>query len=349
MVNFPCPLFPNNTGYELSVVDIRVSVSCFSLLGSIFVIGLIWLFKKYKFFTQRLILYLSIASLISSIAYILGRFDYGSDNKQHLCIFTGFLLLYSDWSVLLSTIGVTANLFFKVTCERLSNKYEFIYVMLSFGVPVLFIWIPFTFDAYGPSGAWCWIRNKNVTDCTPFIKGKIIQLLVWYIPLYALILFLFIVYVYIAARVSYRVRTWQGLYDPQVQRQRILMREEIKPLMWYPLIYFLVQLFPFINRIVYNVTDNAYIGLFVLHVLTSPLTGVLIAFAYALDKETLKRLNWNSIKASLRFRSTSKIVTAYSAEETFEEELEATPRSTYFSESSEGEDENKRLVSTRID
>lgn len=27
--------------------------------------------------------------------------------------------------------------------------------------------------------------------------------------------------------------------------------------------------------------------------------GVLIAFAYALDKETLKRLNWNSIKVSL--------------------------------------------------
>ena len=42
-------------------------------------------------------------------------------------------------------------------------------------------------------------------------------------------------------------------------------------------------------------------------------------------------------------------MTAYSAEETFEEELEATPRSTYFSESSEGEDENKRLVSTQID
>ena len=31
---------------------------------------------------------------------------------------------HTDWAVLLSTIGVTANLFFKVTCERLSYKYE---------------------------------------------------------------------------------------------------------------------------------------------------------------------------------------------------------------------------------
>ena len=38
---------------------------------SVFVIALIWLFKKYKFFVQRLILYLSVAAFLSSIAYIL--------------------------------------------------------------------------------------------------------------------------------------------------------------------------------------------------------------------------------------------------------------------------------------
>ncbi len=43
---------------------------CILILCSLFVISLIWLFKKYKFFVQRLILYLSLSAFLSSIAYI---------------------------------------------------------------------------------------------------------------------------------------------------------------------------------------------------------------------------------------------------------------------------------------
>ena len=47
-------------------------------------------------------------------------------------------------------------------------------------------------------------------------------------------------------------------------------------------------------------------------------------------------------------RSTAQIVSTYSAEETYEEELETSRRS-YINESSDAEDESRRLVSTPID
>lgn len=34
-----------------------------------------------------------------------------------------------------------------------------VYVLLSFGAPMLFVWIPFTADAYGPSGAWWYVAK----------------------------------------------------------------------------------------------------------------------------------------------------------------------------------------------
>jgi len=52
-----CTLFHNLSEdekglYEEVVVDIRVSVACCSFIGSLLVIAMIWLFKKYKFHTQ---------------------------------------------------------------------------------------------------------------------------------------------------------------------------------------------------------------------------------------------------------------------------------------------------------
>ena len=45
------------------------------LIFSLFMIFVIWLFKKYMFFSQRLILYLSIAALCDSVAYMMGSIE----------------------------------------------------------------------------------------------------------------------------------------------------------------------------------------------------------------------------------------------------------------------------------
>ena len=50
--------------------------------------------------------------------------------------------------------------------------------------------------------------------------------------------------------------------------------------------------------------------------------GVLIVLAYAIDRDTLRRLNWSYIKASFKYRSTNDFVREYPATRDAEETAE---------------------------
>lgn len=317
--HFFCPLFANHTAtpyqaelYQRIVVDIRVSVSCFSFVGSLFVIGLIWLFKKYKFFVQRLILYLSISAFLSSTAYIMGRVDYdpSSHALMKFCEFQGFWLLLTDWMVVLSIFCVTFNLLWSVFTEKRHEKIEIFYVAFTFLAPIPISCIPFIHNSFGPSGAWCWIQSIR-DNCTPDRFAKYLQFGVWYVPQYIIIFSLFVMYIVIIVKLKTKVKSWQGTYDPNVERKKALLNGEIKPLVWYPTVYFVVCIFPLINRIYFSATDQPQLVLYVLHVLSAPLQGALTALVYALDRDTLKRLNWHNIKASFQYRNTDAVVREY--------------------------------------
>ena len=45
-----------------------------------------------------------------------------------------------------------------------------------------------------------------------------------------------------------QVKTWEGTYDPAVEYKKTLIKQEIKPLIWYPTVYFLITFLPLINR-----------------------------------------------------------------------------------------------------
>lgn len=333
-----CRLFHNYSEhkadlYESVVINVRVSMATVSFIGSLFVIILIWLFKKYKFFSQRLILYLSISAFLSSTAYILGRVDYdpNSESKLKFCKFQGFWLLYTDWTVLMCVVCITFNLLWNVftfigRTDKLSI--EAAYLVVSFVVTLCISCIPFIKQSFGLAGAWCWIRSKN-DDCSTFYFGNVLQFVVWYGPQYFFIALLFVMYIIVIFKIRQKIKSWQGTYDPAIEQEKMLLKREVRPLLWYPTIYFAVSLFPFINRIYYSLASSPSLALYILHVLSSPLPGALTALAYSLDKDTLRRLNWASIKASLQYRSTDDVVSeypiavaSYSGEETTDSEHE---------------------------
>ena len=68
-------------------------------------IFVIWLFKKYLFFSQRLILYLSIATLCDSVPYMMGTIDSPFGCKFQVIIrFIGSLLKISGFYYLLTVL-----------------------------------------------------------------------------------------------------------------------------------------------------------------------------------------------------------------------------------------------------
>ena len=111
-------LFTNSTGpncppYDQKIyatVAVVAAASGFtSLLADCFVIFIIILFKKWKFFSQRLILYLAIAASMVSVATIIQRVDY--DNQigsfySNFCAFSGFYSHISSWIFLNAIIAI---------------------------------------------------------------------------------------------------------------------------------------------------------------------------------------------------------------------------------------------------
>lgn len=289
-----------STEYKVAAA-LRAGVGLLSFLACLGVVLIIVLYKKYRFFTQRLILYLAIAAMIHSISYTLARVNYYSERPldDPYCYFGGLLNHYTAAVELLCVWCITVNLFANVILSRRTEKLELVYFLVSYFAPALWFWLPVWKEAYGTAGPWCGIRTLD-DDCNESTFGKWVIFGIWYMPLYISILLIFTASVVIFVKVHRDTKKWEGaLYSQQATRRKERTKEEIKPLMWYPVVYLALTVFSLISQ-VYNVVhpNHPVAVLWYLRLLTSPLRGAFIALVYSLDPETRKELRPSKLKAA---------------------------------------------------
>ena len=147
---------------------------------------LVFIFKLHKYFVHRLALYQVLAAFFYALALTFELvFLIVDKDKEYrwLCETISFFFLYSSWVKLLFTAWVVVHLFcFTVFYKNLQNL-EVLFVIISIVTPLLFTWIPFLSNVYGPAGAWCWIENwKNNCVDHPNPLGVIEQFTLWYGP-----------------------------------------------------------------------------------------------------------------------------------------------------------------------
>lgn len=285
-----CPLFPDNPGHCDALIHVRRGVSSISLIGCLFMIVVIWLFKKHVAFSQRLILYLSIAAFFDSIAYLMG--DIRPDGPT--CDFQAWWLSFFDWCVLMWVCIITFNLFMNVVKTKNIERFEIPLHVLGWVVPAIISFLPFAGNHYGPAGAWCWIVND-----LGWRFG------IWYGPLFIAIAVLVVTYIYIIVTLNRRLSTWHGTYDPDSERQAAMLKEDIKSLRAYPFIYLAASIFPLINRIQNAAApDDPVFALVILAALTAPLHGAMNAIVFGMDRETLRKLTPTQIKVAFMARMT---------------------------------------------
>ena len=99
------------------------------------------------------------------------------------CKFSGFAEHCTGWMELMATVSITLYVFLWVAFNKHTDNLEYGYVFLIFVFPMLFNWIPFTADAFGQAGAWCWIRNEDIYTCEEIVAGQVLQFVLWYVPL----------------------------------------------------------------------------------------------------------------------------------------------------------------------
>ena len=291
-------IFPEDV-YCQALGGIRRTIGAISVLSSIFILLLIFLFRRYEFTSQRLILYLVTATLFDALSYALGGFVL---TESALCTIDALYLHVVDWGVVVWVCNITVNLFWNVVILRATNRYfEIFYICAGIAVPLFFAGFPFIDSSYGPAGLWCWIVDDDV--------GQILRFLTWYVPLWTIIPGLFFAFLVIIAKLSWELRKWDP-YNPSADRYRELIRREIKPLILYPLVFLLLNIFPTINRIQNAIAkDNPIFALYALHAFSSSLLGVGCTLIFVVNRDTLKELKWSNFKQTVltRFKSRGKV------------------------------------------
>ena len=296
MVNSPCARY--NTSEFVALAAVNSALGGVSLLACLFVIGLIFLFKKYLIFTQRLILYLTVGAALESLCLVTQAAVYFPMTGAYkgYCVWSAFLNQTTNWSQLMAVCCITFDLFLTAVLNKKSRR-EWIYILAIFVFPILINWIPFIGPAYGPAGPWCWIQTVNLEmNCTMYKFGVTLSVVLWLGLLYPILTVVLVTNIFILASVRYQVRTFQGKYDPDTQKRKQMMAKVIQPLLAYPIIFFFLYIFSFINRVSVMVTSEPNMALFWLEAITTPLNGGIIALVYALDKDTRKRLRWSKLK-----------------------------------------------------
>ena len=253
-----------------------------SLTMCLIAVFLVFRLKLYKYFTYRLAMYQILSSLCLSVVEVsfLTLFNYDGDIYQQIaCKTTAFFLEYFVWIKLLFTICLVFHLFCLAVCLKNFQKLEIGYVLFSILFPLLYTWIPFIHNSYGVAGAWCWIRDWK-DDCANenYLEGISEQFALWYGPVFisltVSVVAVFIIVVVLAQRMcAHRNPEHECLIENHECNQNKKAIKELLPLLAYPVIFYILTLFPLINRVYSAISSNASFELVLAHSMTEPLYG----------------------------------------------------------------------------
>uniref|UniRef100_A0A3B4DIL5 G-protein coupled receptors family 2 profile 2 domain-containing protein n=2 Tax=Pygocentrus nattereri TaxID=42514 RepID=A0A3B4DIL5_PYGNA len=269
------------------ILTVKRATGAFSLVACLFMLFVIWLLRRYNSLAQKMIVSLTVAAFFDSVAYVMDE----SQAEGSLCNFQAWWLTYFDWSALAWVCLITMNLYLNLVREIRTEHYEIPYHLVAWGVPLLMSCLPLMRGYYGLAGAWCWIKDDHVAW----------RFGIWYIPLFILIFLMICCYARIICVANDRMQSWLGTFNPERERRKVSLAEEIRPLKWYPSVYLLVSIFPLLNRL-HNAAypKNPMFSLTLLHVLSAPLHG--LANALVFGKDTWSQLSNTGIKLALRSR-----------------------------------------------
>lgn len=323
--------YSNNSSdfsYEQEVVlySITGTVAGISFFCCLFVIFLIVIFKKYLFYTQRFILYLDIAAMLTSLARSINlsiKLDgISSEVTDYYCCITGFIDQYASACFLLAIAILTIDIFLRFVFSLPTRKIEALYVIFIFFFPALYCWVPFIYGQYGEAGPWCWIKGDTET-------GVILQFSLFYGPCFVVysvlfVLLLVLLFVLYLRRYDY---DYEASIDMHTAQNKAELRKDVKKLLVYPALIMLLNIIPFATRI-YDACANPLFVLWVFNAIVSPLEGAVIAMAFTFDRETRHRLTFNQIRsACFSFGSRNGGVTEYPAKITAAESVSTTASS----------------------
>ena len=152
---------------------------------------------------KRLSFGLITISVLDQLTYAMQLVHYYYRDEEY-CRVNAFFSQYFVTVELLLVLGISMALFFKIgekvfpswrlfaCCKKTKEKMftrhnmkiskpEVAIIVSVMLFPLLFLWIPFTTNSYGPFAAWCWIHSLQ-ENCTTNLAGRWEQICLVYVP-----------------------------------------------------------------------------------------------------------------------------------------------------------------------
>ena len=272
-----CFFWPEQPSQCQTIIILQYVCSSISFIFLFCVISIIFLFKLYQMFVQRLILFMCCCSFVNTAMY----FVHVDKISMVSCTVQGFFNQFMSWTELLWVCIITGNIFLSIHGYQLKHQEKKIH---------LFVWLTSLFWSiiplfgmnYGRAGSWCWIRREQTS----------LRFGVWYVPLILIIFVMLVLSMYMICCLSSLDQESDHFNSShfEQQQQRSLRQSEVRPLIAYPIIYLILNL----PMLIYRIDDAVhpervpdYI-LMLLSVIASPLLGAFNAVAFCIIEETLK-------------------------------------------------------------
>ncbi|XP_019850619.1 PREDICTED: uncharacterized protein LOC109581188 [Amphimedon queenslandica] len=289
------------TKYKV-LLGLRVVLSLISASFLVCMLFIIIIFKKYVFFTQKLILLLATCSLAYDVVAsmnVTALTAYRSKPDLYYCYVIGFFEQVATMAIIMAYFILALDIFLRAVLDKQTEKLKLLYLMLVLS-PILYSWVPFIFLAYGPIGAVCWIRNKNLEDCSDFLIGDYIMIAIFSVPFMTLLVTIIVLMVISLSFVRWKKKKWGGRKEEK--RMRSKMEEEIRSLIYYPFVLVFIHTFGLITSLYDSLgdKDTIYDVLIFVSTIIYRFQGILICCIFVLDPETRKKLNRKEIVAALK-------------------------------------------------
>jgi len=133
------------------------------MLGSLFVVLVFLCYENLRTWPFELASYLSFASMINSISYVL---YYINDDKDPVdpvkCRAQAFLMIWFEnsqfiWAMMIGYAIYESIVLLRDDAEHVNTFKRIGYIAMGFGTPLLYSLVAYFLDYLGPIGNWCWI------------------------------------------------------------------------------------------------------------------------------------------------------------------------------------------------
>ncbi|KAL5259808.1 hypothetical protein ACHWQZ_G010052 [Mnemiopsis leidyi] len=281
----------DNDDYRCSNIRTgRLISASLSLVGCLLALLVIVVYKKFRFFTQRLVMYLLCSCMFIALFSL---HNIAGDSPG--CTAKGFFRNVAGLSQNLWIICIDVHLLIVMMKSSINHyQLEKIYHGVVWGLTIVLSIIPLIGNHYGHAGIWCWIKGDSNYE-------NVLRVICYYFWLMLLVFGGAVIYVYIVYKVMKKINSYDGPYNPDTERSKQQYKKSIKPLLLYPIVDLILASVSTANRIQnWANPGNPVYELALAHSIVSPLWGFVNALLFLLNKETIKQLHpvsfWQELK-----------------------------------------------------